>query len=648
MKPKTIWVTFLILCFLTVVFTPPAFAPIAVVPRQSADAECALAQKIGESAAQKFEKDKREGLQLFIKAHGLCPDDARLNFNLGLAYFHYGNLKEAEGYLKKAVSKDEGNGDWLNLLAWVMLENRSNDKKALEYAQKAVKLKSDVYDPLGIISAKELSAKELQDSPAAFDTLIRACLANNQLYEASLNAKKATDTWPKDEKIATRYDTVIDDYISYYLKKAETGNHEDALGGLRKIDFDPTVRNAYCWTLHASGRTEDALGEAMRAKEQFHGSTILADTFDQIMDRYIQACYQDFKAGKRADAVMAVDKMKLRYASHTGLKDAYDRMMKAVLNEADTIAVPEPMKIVSKDRKTGGDGAGLLDKLQSAGDVPGGSEDLLVDVDINIPKGKQERPDAIAVIIGNKNYARFGRGIPDVDYAARDAAYMKKYVTGLLGYRDENVIYTLDATQGQISRIFGSKGNFRGQLCNWVKPGKSDVFIYYVGHGAPDPEGKGAYLMPVDASADYISANGYALDTFYDNLEKIPARSITVVLDACFSGNSAGGMLVKNVSPGILKSATPVRKMNNAVIFSGAGKDQVSHWYPEKRHSLFTYFFMKGLRGDADKNKNKSITLSELKSYLSDKVPYRARRLTGREQTPVVLGDELLEIVRLQ
>ena len=233
--------------------------------------------------------------------------------------------------------------------------------------------------PLGIISAKELSAKELQDSPAAFDTLIRACLANNQLYEASLNAKKATDTWPKDEKIATRYDTVIDDYISYYLKKAETGNHEDALGGLRKIDFDPTVRNAYCWTLHASGRTEDALGEAMRAKEQFHGSTILADTFDQIMDRYIQACYQDFKAGKRADAVMAVDKMKLRYASHTGLKDAYDRMMKAVLNEADTIAVPEPMKIVSKDRKTGGDGAGLLDKLQSAGDVPGGSEDLLVE-----------------------------------------------------------------------------------------------------------------------------------------------------------------------------------------------------------------------------------------------------------------------------
>jgi regulator of sigma D len=84
------------------------------------------------------------------------------------------------------------------------------------------------------------------------------------------------------------------------------------------------------------------------------------------------------------------------------------------------------------------------------------------------------------------------------------------------------------------------------------------------------------------------------------------------------------------------------------VIFSGAGKDQVSHWYPAKRHSLFTYFFMKGLKGDADKNKNKSITVSELKNYLHENVPYRARRLSGREQTPVVVGDESREVVRFR
>jgi hypothetical protein len=47
---------------------------------------------------------------------------------------------------------------------------------------------------------------------------------------------------------------------------------------------------------------------------------------------------------------------------------------------------------------------------------------------------------------------------------------------------------------------------------------------------------------------------------------------------------------------------------------------------------------VKGLKGDADSNNNKRITLLELKSYLGDKVSYRARRLTSRDQAPVVRG----------
>ena len=107
-------------------------------------------------------------------------------------------------------------------------------------------------------------------------------------------------------------------------------------------------------------------------------------------------------------------------------------------------------------------------------------------------------------------------------------------------------------------------------------------------------------------------------------------------------------MLVKNISPAMLKSASPVRKLANGVIFSSTGKDQVSHWYPEKQHSLFTYFFMKGLKGEADENGNKAITVAEMEKYLKDKVPYRARKQDGREQTPVVVGDGSCEMVRLK
>ena len=176
MKLKTLYLFCMVMVFPALAFTPPAIA---------ADSQCALAKKIGEKAAQKFKKDKTEGLKLFIKAHGLCPDDASLNFNLGLAYYKHGNLNEAEVHLKKAVSKDGNNGDWLNLLAWVMLETGSDREKALEYARKAVKLRSD--------------------SPAVFDTLIRAYLENGQLYKAALTANKARKKWSKDSKIAARY-----------------------------------------------------------------------------------------------------------------------------------------------------------------------------------------------------------------------------------------------------------------------------------------------------------------------------------------------------------------------------------------------------------------------------------------------------------
>ncbi|MDI6688490.1 MAG: hypothetical protein QME06_09770, partial [Desulfobacterales bacterium] len=451
MKLKTLYLLCLVMIFSAVAFTPPVIA---------ADSQCALAKKIGEKAAQKFKKDKTEGLKLFIKAHGLCPDDAGLNFNLGLAYYKYGNLNEAEGYLKNAVSKENSNGDWLNLLAWVMLETGSDKAKALEYAEKAAGLRSN--------------------SSAVFDTLIRAYMENGKLYKAVLTANKARSKWPEDGKIAGRYDAAVDDYIAFYLKKAEAGKQDEALAGLKKIDFDPDASNAYCWTLFAAGRTEDALSEAQRAKDKFAGNKTLQGTFDQIMDRFVHACYQKFKDGKRSDAVMAADKMRNKYAAHQGLNDAYDKMFAAVLNEADAISVPEPVKIASGSKSAGGRSAGLLAGLQGGVAIHETGEDLLVDVDQNIPEGKTKNPHAIAVIIGNKNYARSGHGIPDVDYAVRDAAYMKKYVTNLLGYSDENVIYKLDATQGEISRIFGTRGDFKGELYNYVKNGESDVFIYYV------------------------------------------------------------------------------------------------------------------------------------------------------------------------
>jgi uncharacterized caspase-like protein len=82
----------------------------------------------------------------------------------------------------------------------------------------------------------------------------------------------------------------------------------------------------------------------------------------------------------------------------------------------------------------------------------------------------------------------------------------------------------------------------------------------------------------------------------------------------------------------------PVLKLKDAVVMTSAAGNQVSSWYPEKGHSLFTYYFLKGIRGEADKANGKTITAGRLKDYLSENVRYMARRLSSREQTPQVYG----------
>jgi hypothetical protein len=263
---------------------------------------------------------------------------------------------------------------------------------------------------------------------------------------------------------------------------------------------------------------------------------------------------------------------------------------------------------------------------------------LSIDVDINIPEGEKAGKYDIAVIIGNKTYRR--PNIPAVEYADRDAAIMREYLVKTLGYDAHNIIYEENAGLSTFRHIFGSPGDSKGQLSQWVRPNVSRVFIYYVGHGAPDLQSQEAYFVPVDANPEYIRASGYPLQTFYENLAKIPAKNMTIILDACFSGNSEKGMLFKGISPAMVKVKKEYAGPQNATLISSGAMDQVSTWYPEKRHSLFTYYFLKGIQGDADANKDKKITVGEMKAYLNEHVPYAAQRLKGIDQQPVVMGKD--------
>jgi len=272
---------------------------------------------------------------------------------------------------------------------------------------------------------------------------------------------------------------------------------------------------------------------------------------------------------------------------------------------------------------------------------------LTVDVDVNIPKTEQENRDGIAVVIGNRNYK--SKDVPDVQFAIRDAAIIKEYLLNTLGYREGNIIYITDATTADFRTIFGTREESKGKLADYVKAGKSDVFIYYSGHGAPDVENKKGYFVPVDCDPNVVRLNGYSLDLFYKNLSQLQARSFVIAIDACFSGGSDDGMLISSASPVGIQLENPEQRLENAAVFTSSSADEISSWYPEKRHGLFTYFFLKGIQGAADIDRNGTISAGEINNYVSDiteGIPYWARRIHSRTQQPTFVGDSSILIRR--
>ncbi len=258
---------------------------------------------------------------------------------------------------------------------------------------------------------------------------------------------------------------------------------------------------------------------------------------------------------------------------------------------------------------------------------------LSIDVDVNIPKIEVAGQNKIAIIFGVEQY----RNVTSVPYAKRDAAVMRDYAVRVLGVPDDknHLYYRTDdeVSRNEFEKLFSENG----WLSKRVDP-STDVIIYYAGHGAPDLKDKSPYLIPSDGDPNYPAQTGFSLNRLYEELGKLNAKSITVFLDACFSGVTRDNkMLFADARPIRISIANPALTSDRITVFTASGGEQISSGYPEKKHGLFTYFLLKGLRGDADVNKDKNLTISELERYLIENVPKTAG-LLDREQKPEVLG----------
>ena len=252
------------------------------------------------------------------------------------------------------------------------------------------------------------------------------------------------------------------------------------------------------------------------------------------------------------------------------------------------------------------------------------------DVDIDIPVTDMNGENTLAVIIGIEKY----KYAPDVDFALNDALSFYKYAKNVFRIPERNIYFQTNegATSGEFHKIFSDDG----WIARRIKHKISDVIIYYSGHGAPDMKSKEAYLIPYDIDPNY-AYTGHNLNDIYTSLSRMNAKSVTVFIDACFSGESRSKeMLIAGIRPISIKIESPILTTENMAVFSASSGEQYSSAYPEKYHGLFTYFLLKGLNGTAKGNDNK-LTLNELFIYLKKNVSETAGYL-DKEQIPTFIG----------
>ncbi len=272
--------------------------------------------------------------------------------------------------------------------------------------------------------------------------------------------------------------------------------------------------------------------------------------------------------------------------------------------------------------------AGATSKLA----VPPAKSPILSDVD-EIPSVRAlAKRNVHAIVIGIEQYRQ---KLPKADYAVADAQTMTEYLTKVMGYPEENVVTLIND--------HAAKSDFEKYIEKWLSNNvekDGSVFIYYSGHGAPNPKTGDAYLVPYDGDPSFIDETGYSLKRLYESLGKLQAKEIIVALDSCFSGAGGRSVIAKGARPLVMTMENLAIPSKVAVLSASSG-DQISSTYEEKGHGLFTYFMLKGI-------KDGIIEIGELFDYIKPQVERTARKVYNNEQSPQLNAPEKKKVFLIE
>ena len=243
-------------------------------------------------------------------------------------------------------------------------------------------------------------------------------------------------------------------------------------------------------------------------------------------------------------------------------------------------------------------------------------------------KKVKSNPNALALIVGVADYSRTNA---NAVYADKDAQQFYDYARMKLGIPAKNIKELVNNKADRVEIGLA----VQDWIARSTKKDKTDIYIYFAGHGLASDDGKDMYLLPYDGSPRLLKASSIKRQELFNNIQQSNPRSVTVFLDTCYSGTTRGtDMLIASrpIAIRALEQSIP----NNFTVFSAAAGDQTSKPLEEAKHGMFSYFLMKGMEGDADANNDNKITARELHAYVEQNVVQQS----SGSQTPELQGDK--------
>ena len=161
--------------------------------------------------------------------------------------------------------------------------------------------------------------------------------------------------------------------------------------------------------------------------------------------------------------------------------------------------------------------------------------------------------------------------------------------------------------------------------------------VYMAGHG--ETAGEEYYFLPQETrytGLDALPKQGLSQTDMMELIRRIPARKLVVLLDTCKSGALSLGFAARGLAE--KKALSVLGQAAGVYLVAASTSRQVALEDAKLGHGLFTWSLLAGLGGKADFDRDRSVTIRELVTFLESEVARVSKESFGQEQFPVTHG----------